>query len=89
MQQIFQHASLPLAGYGLPAPSLQEIDLPGAGFQKLLNLRKRSTGKLDISVRSNSELSALYVQIRDAKIDQRFKIKASLKEEKNYDSIHA
>jgi len=34
-------------------------------------------------------LSALHVQIRDAKIYQRFKIKAGLKEEEKYDSIHA
>lgn len=48
----------------------------------------RRTGELHLSVRGNSQLSGLLIEIGDAKVYQRFDIKARLKEQKQNYPVH-
>ena len=65
------------------------MDLSGPRFQILHDLRMRRTGELHLSVRGNSQLSGLLIEIGDAKAYQRFNIKFRLKEQKENYPVHA
>jgi len=65
------------------------MDLSGPRFQILHDLRMRRTGELHLSVRGNSQLSGLLIEIGDVKAYQRFNIKFRLKEQKENYPVHA
>ena len=64
------------------------MDLSGPRFQILHDLRMRRAGKLHLSVRGNSQLSGLLIEIGDTKAYQRFNVKARLKEQKQNYPVH-